>query len=250
MEVLIDSILNVGKAMVVNGTEVRKVEDAMERMLKSYGLETSDIFVMSTVIILTVLLEDGRFYTQSKRIIRTKTDLGRYEDFNKLSRFIVENNPKPEVINKKVEEIYLSSDNGETYESLGFVLGSGAFSIFFGGNIFDGITSGFIGYIIYLMNKKFKKPDTNKILYTVFSSIVTAMITLVLVRLGIGSNIDKIMIGDIMLFMPGLGIINSVKDIFYGDIITGLFGFVEYILVALAIVIGFGIPSYIFGVMV
>lgn len=50
---------------------------------------------------------------------------------------------------------------------------------------------------------------------------------------------DKIMIGDIMLVIPGLQLTNSLRDMINGDMISGLLNMSEALLKAVAVAIGF-----------
>ena len=50
---------------------------------------------------------------------------------------------------------------------------------------------------------------------------------------------DKIMIGDIMLVIPGLQLTNSLRDMINGDMISGLLNMSEALLKAVAVAVGF-----------
>lgn len=56
---------------------------------------------------------------------------------------------------------------------------------------------------------------------------------------------DKVMIGDIMLLIPGLALTNAVKDMFVGDTITGSLRLVESVLWAAGIACGFALAVFI-----
>ena len=68
-----------------------------------------------------------------------------------------------------------------------------------------------------------------------------------LVKLGLGHHADKIMIGDVMIFIPGLSVVNGVRELFYRDIITGLYRMIEAIILAVAIAAGFAISILLLG---
>ena len=59
---------------------------------------------------------------------------------------------------------------------------------------------------------------------------------------------DKIIIGDIMLLIPGLAFTNAVKDIFIGDTISGVMRLIETILWAAALALGFALSGWLLGV--
>jgi uncharacterized membrane protein YjjP (DUF1212 family) len=57
--------------------------------------------------------------------------------------------------------------------------------------------------------------------------------------------VDKIIIGDIMLLIPGIALTNSIKDIFVGDTISGIMRLAESLLWAGAIACGFLLSFWI-----
>ena len=59
---------------------------------------------------------------------------------------------------------------------------------------------------------------------------------------------DKVIIGDIMLLIPGLAFTNAVKDIFIGDTISGVMRLIETILWAAALALGFALAGWLLGV--
>lgn len=76
-------------------------------------------------------------------------------------------------------------------------------------------------------------------LFYLVCSIVTGFLGCVLVRVGIGVHLDKILIGCIMLTIPGIPITYAMRDMLLGESITGLFRFVESLLIAASIAGGF-----------
>ena len=66
-------------------------------------------------------------------------------------------------------------------------------------------------------------------------------------RLGIGCNADKIMIGDIMNVIPGVLLANSFRDLFGGDIMSGFFRMCTALLDAVGIAIGYAVAILTLG---
>ena len=58
-------------------------------------------------------------------------------------------------------------------------------------------------------------------------------------KTGFSIDADSIVIGNVMLLIPGLALTSSLRDIIGGDMITGLLVMTEAILKAVAIAIGF-----------
>ena len=76
----------------------------------------------------------------------------------------------------------------------------------------------------------------------VCTSMLLVLVPLILVYLGLNVHLDKIVIGAIMLLVPGLAITNVMRDVLSGDFVTALTKFAEVLIVAMAIAIGIAIP--------
>ena len=60
-------------------------------------------------------------------------------------------------------------------------------------------------------------------------------------------DVDKVLIGNIMLLIPGISFTNALRDLFVGDSIAGLLRTVEAILLALAIGAGYFLFVWLMG---
>ena len=70
---------------------------------------------------------------------------------------------------------------------------------------------------------------------------MAAILAIIAVHFKLGFHVDKIIIGSIMLLVPGLAITNAIRDTIAGDLLAGISRAVEAFLIAIAIAIGSGI---------
>ena len=105
-----------------------------------------------------------------------------------------------------------------------------------------------IAIIIYLLNSFIKVTGASRLFFTVLTSAVSGALALIFVRIGFGDNADMIMMGNIMLLIPGLMLINSVREMLCGDLMSGILRLLESVILALAIAVGYAIPIYISGI--
>lgn len=84
----------------------------------------------------------------------------------------------------------------------------------------------------------------SKLFFTVIESATAGLLALIFVHFGFGNNPDIIMIADIMLLIPGLMLINSLREMLCGDLMSGLLRLLESIVLAMAIACGFALPIY------
>ena len=239
-EALVEYTLNIGRQMMECGAEAWRAENTMARIFRAYDLEVLDAHVIATQAAVTVKTPTGEHYTSTCMILpdKTGTDLGRLETLNAAARHICDAPPP-------LEELPLCLKRPVARwswrELLGYLLGAGAFAIFFGGVFLDGVAAGAIGGVVYLMEQVRRVHQQNKIIYTVVACFLAGLLAQACVGIGFGVNLDLIMIGDIMLFIPGLVIVNGVREFFYADILTGLYRLVEALLIAGAIAAGYAV---------
>lgn len=67
-----------------------------------------------------------------------------------------------------------------------------------------------------------------------------AILAIILMKLNICANLDKTIIGSIMLLVPGLTITNAIRDTIAGDLLSGITKAAEAFLVAISIAVGTG----------
>ena len=67
------------------------------------------------------------------------------------------------------------------------------------------------------------------------------------VKLGWIANVDKIIIGNIMTLIPGIGLTNAIRDLFTGDSIAGLLRTIDAVLTALVIAAGYFLVAFLGG---
>ena len=112
--------------------------------------------------------------------------------------------------------------------------------MFFGGSLRDGLCAGLCGVAIGLCGRWMDWLRTNSFIRTIAGGAVSALCALLLVALGLGESVDFIIIGALMLLVPGLIFTNAIRNIMSGDLISGTNLVVQALLIATAIALGTG----------
>ena len=85
--------VDMGAELLYCGAEIRRVEETMELILKSYGYDSCSVSATHVNIVATVSEKDGEPLTKTMRIKGKDTNLHRLELLNALSRKICETKP-------------------------------------------------------------------------------------------------------------------------------------------------------------
>jgi uncharacterized membrane protein YjjP (DUF1212 family) len=238
-EALLSCILDMGELLLTSGAEVMRVEDTISRLCHVYDFPKYDVFTITSSIVLTVQTPGGRMLTQTRRIRARDTDLGRVERVNALSRRLCANPVPLEQFQNSLDQIRQASGYPAPVLRIMYIMISAAFSLFFGGTLGDAAAGAITGLVLFEMLRLCAPLRLNGTIQCILASFVTGIAAVLLYNLGLGQNPDKIIIGNIMLLIPGIAFTTALRDIINGDTLSGLLGLCEAILRALAVAIGF-----------
>lgn len=238
--------MSIGEQLLINGAEVSRVEDTIRRICMAYGAERVDVFSITSSIVTTMYGDDFGICTQTRRMSGMSNDLNKLDELNQLSRSICDTKPDPELIRANLENIKNKPQDSVSVQALIYAFISGAFCVFFGGNAVDMVASAIIGALLKFVETFVKKGSPNTLITALICSVFGGFFAHLIVRMGLGDHIDLISIGNVMLLIPGIPFTNALRDMFSGDTITGLIRFMESILQAIIVALGFTFANFLF----
>jgi uncharacterized membrane protein YjjP (DUF1212 family) len=174
-------------------------------------------------------------------------NFGKLEKLNALSRRICAETPDIDVVRIELETICVEDKNFRLKYCVGYILAAAAFAIFFGGTVLDALATVPIAALIYIMQTYIRVKGASRLFFTALESVVASFLALAFVHIGFGDNPDLIMIGDIMVLIPGLQLINALREMLHGDLMSGMLRMLESVILAIAIAGGFALPIYLWG---
>ena len=244
---ILHEALNIGEQMLICGGEVSRVEDTISRICRAYGMKKVDVFSITSCIIVTIQTEEGELVTQTRRVGGYETNLNRLAELNGLSREICAKRTRPEEVGEKIQQILAERTFPLWWEFVSYCLVSGMFTLFFGGSLSDGVASMIAGALLCLAVQWNRKKITNRLLFVLCEAVFTGFMVVAVVRLGVGQHVTPIVIGNIMLTIPGLSLTNSLRDMLSGDTMSGILRLCESLLMAVAIAGGIALVLYWFS---
>lgn len=241
----VDQCLNfccgIARELVRNGAEMYRVEESARRILDAYGFESPEVFAIPACILITVQ-SDGHNYTKSVRIHSSANNLDKLEKLNSLCRRVcMEHTDLPEAASR-LREIMAEPDYPLPVSYLGYGSVAFFFTLLFGGGLFDAAVSFFCGLIVKLTTSKLTKMNANVFFVNLIASMFLVTIPVFLRFLVVPVHPDKVIIGAIMLLVPGVAITNVMRDVIVGDFLTAISKLAEVLIVALAIALGIALP--------
>ena len=235
---ILDLATDVGYELAMAGAETFRVEDSGHRILESYGLD-SDVFAIPNYLVVSIVTDTGKPITRMRRIGFHSNDLEMVERLNGLSRKICSRHPQP---NEGAGWLKHVLDTARSYSfasiMLGCFAGGAGFGMLFGCTLADSLWAGVCGILIGLVQKAMSHLKANPFFTTLASAFFMALAAYSMVNLGIAKHTDGVIIGALMILVPGLLFTNAMRDIIFGDTNSGINRIVQVFLVAAAIALG------------
>ncbi len=232
---VMDICLLAGKILLQNGAETFRVEDTMIRIASGFGFTKCESFVIPTGIIFS-LQSNKAEKTKLIRVSDRTTNLLKVAQVNRISRLISEGKMTIEAARTALEKIEQDSVPFSIQaQVLAAALSSACFVIMFLGTWHDFLPAFLVGGIGFVSFLLFNHLVSVKFISEFFASMVIGICSYVLVQVGIGFEIDKIIIGSVMPLVPGLLITNAVRDLMAGHLVSGISKGADALLTAFAI---------------
>ena len=244
---ILSLLMDLGEAMLQSGAEIHRVEDTLHRVGQAYGAQRTEVFAINSCIVTTMVFAHMGEFVSSRRISSgEQTDLTRLEELNRLSRRIAADPLPADAFEAQLHQA-LSFVPADWKGAVGSMLAAGGFCLFFGGTLADGAVSLLLGAFIWALQKWFGPLSPNKVFFNFVASLLCGLLTCGICH-GIPSlGMDRILIGDIMLLIPGIAFTNSVRNMLVGDTMSGTMRLVEALLVAVALACGFMLAIVLAG---
>ena len=231
----------VGQLLLSYGAEIYRTQDTMTRICEAYdNLYDIDVFGLTNGILLS-LEYDHEIITMFKNSTTSSLNLEKIDLINSFSRQFVLNPMNINEAMDRLKEIEEKDEKNPWTQIIFAGIASSFFALLFGADLKDFISTFFVGALSYELVALVSRLELTFFIESFIGAFASSLLAMVCVQAGLGSNIDHIIIGSIMLFVPGVAITNAVRDVMSGDFISGLVGFTKAIFVALAIAIGVGL---------
>ena len=240
-DIEIDRILNfaaeAGRIMLKCGGEIYRVEETVERICKSFGIEEAEVFATPTTVLASVY-RNNKIHSIVKRINERSTDLNMMMQVNCLSRTLSYKKLSIEECEEKLEKISKKDSYSRAKDLVSAGIIAASFSILFGGGITDLIASFVAGVLTKVVTGFLEKRRLNEFFVNIIGAGFIAIISILFFEMGIIGTMDYIIAGVIMLLVPGFALTNALRDILDGQLVAGTAKLSEVVFIGTSIAIG------------
>lgn len=246
-DALLNTASTMGLRMLESGAEAYRVEDSLQRLCRAYGADSCEIFAIPSLLIVSLCDPEGHSHTRVRRLYRRGTNLWQVDQLNSLCRAVCQGTPPFPEVNGSLARLAEAKGYSPLLQLAGFAFVAAFFTLLFKGTAADALCSLVAGAVIFFAKYPMERHRANSFFVNGACSFLAALTAIAGVRLGVGQNLDKIIIGAFMGLVPGVAITNFMRDVLEGDLFAGITKLTESLLTATALALGAGIALSLLG---
>ncbi|MCD8149208.1 MAG: threonine/serine exporter family protein [Clostridiales bacterium] len=240
--------LKLGERMLISGANLERVTDAVYHICESYHCREVHFFALNCYLNLSLESPDG-YKVSGQRCIYSGMDihLKQLGQLNQLSRQVCAKKPEPE----KLDDLLDDAINPKSYPLpmtfAGYLIAMVAMTYIFDGTLRDMAVILINTVLIFLAGLRVKKLVINKIIYDVLCTFMVGCVALFFQYVGLIDTVFTVMIVNSMMLIPGIPLVNSIRNVLCGNEINGILEFFKVIIETIAIVGGFILSIHLFA---
>lgn len=226
----------VGEILLKNGAETYRVEETVRKIGAVYDFVKTEVFALPTGLFISLEDKDGQSWTRIKRIKHQTTDLQKVSMVNNLSRQITAGQIST---NQALMEIRRINNHQDSYSAVISYLSAGVGSLTFSYLVYGlrlELIPAFIGALV--LETWMRRNNINNFVAEVVSGLIAATVGIVSNYFYPVLDYNLIILGIIIILVPGVSITNAARDIIAGDSLSGIVRGMNALLTALAIALG------------
>lgn len=242
---VLELALEVGRIILQSGGTTNRVELMMKKVCNCFGYPETESYVTPTGIFISIKDENGNIFTSIKRIENRRIDLGKITRISTMVncmevKALSEQELQEQLVNFNSELKKIDNENpwSPWIRDLCGGVTSGFFCLLFGGSWAEFAVAFLIGVVVTFGLKYLEKLAFNNFLLNAIAAALIVMLAKTLDIFLPYIRLDNIIIGGIMLLVPGLSITNAIRDTMSGDLVAGTARAVEALFITVGIVAG------------
>lgn len=239
---VMDFAAALGEAVLIRGGELWRVEEVINSIFRTYGLQDGGIFMLPHTLIISARADGLEPVMRQKNVGEIVVDMEELSGLTTLIHRINKERPAPETLMEMLEQ----AEEGEHYPPIlticGMVVALLSLNYLIGGNVIDALFIGVgitivMGLDMYLSSV----PGTQKMAVSAAGAWLVGMLDVIGCRMGLISEPFHVMVVTAIGLVPGIPLINSCREMLCGRVLCGGLLFMQAFMGVLAVVCGFGV---------
>ncbi|MBQ7543951.1 MAG: threonine/serine exporter family protein [Synergistaceae bacterium] len=247
IDYIISFCVNLARQMIVSGANLERVHLAVEVICKSYGLRDVSIFFLSNYISLGAYDPEGNYSYRQASIPPAGIHLDRLRKLNQLSYKIAEITPQPKLLDKMLHRAMDTKSYSNLVVLLGRIVAMSCLCFMFGGTVNELFPVAAVTALIHFLMPVLENSGLDRIVSNALTMYISASAALMFVYSGFSSNLPVIMITVSMIVIPGIPLVNAMRNLLCGRENNGILQMLKIFIETMALGMGMYVAIAMFG---
>ena len=218
---------DLGAVLLASGAEIRQVEEGLYRLLGAQGLQ-AEVFVLLKGIFLSAW-EPGQAPVSLIRHVRggSGVDLTRLEKALILTEALGSGALEPSLARGQVDELLTPYPPHLIRMIAAAAATAGIYGVFFGGTWTEAVWAAGWAALAQGLRALLSRARIPALAEVFLTTVFLAMGALAAPWVLAGADPVRILTGGVMILIPGVALVNGIKDLLHGDTVSSLYRLAE-----------------------
>ena len=227
----LELVMDGGQTLLANGGEVFRVQQTMEIMAASLGVQDFHVYVLTNGIFASAHLPGGESVSLVRHVPTVSIHLGRVEAVNELSRELAAGKLGVVEAEQKLAAARALPRVTPRREVLACIAGAAGFAYLFGGTLAD-VPVAVAGLLEALVCLHFGRHSINRMFTDIVAAFCCTVWAIAVQAVVPAVSANAAIIGALMVLTPGVALTMGVRDILNGDYLSGSIRLLDALLIA------------------
>ncbi|MCR4611202.1 MAG: threonine/serine exporter family protein [Lachnospiraceae bacterium] len=247
IDYIIDFAAHFGRELLFAGANLERANNTMERICKTYSLHEVSIFSLSSNITLSAKTADGETHIRQVSVPGPAIHLTKLTKLSRLANKVCEEAPEPKKLQDMLYEAIMVPSYGTWIDMGAFVLAITCLCRIFGGNWQELVVTALVTVMAYWISRPLRRANLNRIIINITNMFAAASVFFFTTWINFTSDIMCMLTAISLMFIPGVPLVNSMRNILCGNEMNGILEFLKVVLETLTICLGVFIAYALFG---
>ena len=244
---ILNFCVNLARQMVVSGANLERVHLAVEVICKSYGLKDVSIYFLSSHISVGAYDSEGNYSSRQASIPPAGIHLERLRSLNQLSYKVAEITPNPKTLMQMLERAVEVREYSTLIVLLGRICAMCCLSFMFGGSLSELFPVAAVTALMHFLMPALETTGLDRIVINALTMFISTSAALMFVHSGFSNNMAVILITISMIVIPGIPLVNSMRNLLCGREINGILQMLKIFIETMALGMGMYVALAMFG---
>ena len=247
VEDILDFCTLLGSRMIASGANLERVQLAVERISRAYGLTDVSLYLLSTNISLSARDNAGYYAIRQRSIPAIKLQMNQLQSLNSLCYSIAKHTPSPKDLRGLLDDASNVDEYSDHIVLLGQICAMSLLCLLFGGWFREVICVVMIITVVHYTLRMIEIARIDKILTNALTMWIATTIVFLLTGFGISDNKPVLIITATMMIIPGIPLVNAMRNILCGNEMNGILQTARATVETFAIGMGIYVSILMFG---